>query len=218
MFRLVEDPAGENYYISTGGNLYMAEGETTCIYYTSIKDCTYLCEARVLINYTITVTEAVTWQSNPTARLNDSETLRWAGEEDPSSILFEIRTSEDNATWSDWETLISADYYMRYYQVRLTITNDDPETVTIVSGLTLKTDLPDIDEKGTGEVTVAGDGDAITFVKTFHETPLVNVDILDGDAFVHKILNLSTTGCTVKLYALDGSTKTGNFKYHAHGI
>jgi len=219
IFRVIEDPAGENYYLTSGGNLQMDADETTMEYYSNIKDLTYLCESRVLIDYTITVTEALTWESNPTQALNDSTTLRWAGEEEPSSILFEIRTSEDNATWTDWETLISADFYMRYYQIRCTITNEDPETITIVSALTVKTDLPDIDEKTADEVTVAASGKAILFSKTFHETPLVAIDVLDGLAFLHKITNLSTSGCTVMLYQADGTTTaTGNFKYHAHGI
>jgi len=218
MFRLVEEPGGDNYDISSGGNLQIASGETTMHYYSSIKDLTYLCEARVLIDYTITVTEALAWNSDSSQAFNDSDTLRWAGEEEPSSILFEIQTSEDNVTWSDWETLISSDYYMRYYRLRLTVTNEDPATITVVSNLTIKSDLPDIDEKGSSEVTVAASGKAITFVKTFHETPLVAIDILDGLGFVSKITSLSITGCTVTLYELDGTKATGKFKYHIHGI
>jgi len=80
-------------------------------------------------------------------------------------------------------------------------------------------DLPDVDEKGTGTVSNASTGLAVTLAKTFHEAPSVNIDILSGDGFVHKFSVVpSTTGFTVKLYKLDGTAVTGDFSYHAHGV
>jgi hypothetical protein len=80
-------------------------------------------------------------------------------------------------------------------------------------------DLPDVDEFGDGEVTVAADGAEITFTKEFHVAPSVNIDILSGDGFVHKFTTIpSTTGFIVKLYDLSGTEKTGTFKFHAHGV
>jgi hypothetical protein len=80
-------------------------------------------------------------------------------------------------------------------------------------------DLPDVDEFDDNEITVAADGCAITFTKTFHEIPSVNIDILTGDGYVHKFsVAPSTTGFTVKLYKLDGTAVTGTFRYSAHGV
>lgn len=217
LFALLEDPAGVDYY-RDGSSIKIADDNLTADYYTNIKDIGYICDARILISAIITTISSLSWNLNPLARWNDNVLMRFTGEESPGSCTFQIRTSTDNVTWSNWEDWISADYTCRYFQIKMTFTRKSPTTEIAASNLTVEVDLPDVDEKGTGEVTVAADGAEITFTKTFHEAPDVNISILSGDGYVHKFsVAPTTTGFPVKLYELDGTLATGTFSYHAHG-
>ena len=218
MFRIIEATAGTNYALSNG-TLIFNPGELTATYYSSIKDAGYVAEFRLLIDTVATVSTNLAWDTDPLATFSDDDTLRFSGREIPGLISIQIRTSSDNVTWSDFEDWISADYNCRYYQVKMTITRASTDINVSVTSLVIKADLPDIDETGTATVSVAGSGVAITFTKTFHEIPGVNIDIISGSGIVHQFtVAPSTTGCTVKLYDLSAVAQTGNIRYHAHGI
>lgn len=80
-------------------------------------------------------------------------------------------------------------------------------------------DLPDVDDFGTGTVTVAADGAVITFNKTFHQIPSVNIDILSGNGYLHKFtVAPDLTDTTIKLYDLSAVAQTGTFRWSAHGV
>jgi len=222
-----EDPAWNGTKTDTeisGNNLILSAGKLTGTYITAVKGIGYICDARIMIESLATIASALAWNSEAGRAFDDSTTLRFSGDEVPGALSFKIRTSTEGAdplvdTWTDWEDWITADYNCRWFQIKMTVTRDSVDTSLAVTNLTIDVDLPDIDEKDTGEVTNAADGCAITFTKTFHEAPSVNIDILDGDGYVHKFsVAPTTTGFTVKLYKLDGTAVVGNFSYHAHGI
>jgi len=202
----------------SGDNLTLSAGKLTGTYTTPQYDIGYVCTARLAILRVATTTSSLAWDDDASAAFDDSKTLRFTGYEAPSALTFEVRTSEDNVTWTDWEDWILADHICRYYQVRMTVTRENLGSNILVSQLTVQADIPDVDDKGTGEVTVAADGDEITFTKTFHEAPAVNITITSGVGYAHKFSVIpSTTGFTVKLYELDGTLATGTFGWHAHG-
>ena len=87
-----------------------------------------------------------------------------------------------------------------------------------VSELHYYADLPDVDEFGTGSVSVTADGADVTFVKTFYQEPVVSVSILSGTGVYWRVDPKDTSGFTVKLYNAAGTTVTGDFEYHAHGV
>ena len=218
IFRVVEATAGTNYYIS-GSNIKLESGQLSGIYYTSIKDIGYVCEAKIIIEYLATITQGLLWSSDSTRAFNTSATLRFSGAESPSSVTFDIRTSEDNITWGSWVTWILADYKCRYFQIRMNITRETLSTDLAISSFSIKADLPDVDERGNDTISVAADGKAITFSKTFHVAPSVNIDIVSGTGYVHKFSVVPTiTGFTVKVYDMAGVAVTGDFTYHAHSI
>lgn len=218
MFRVLEELAGSNYYIN-GSNIELESGQLSAEYYSNIKDIGYLCEAEIIIQQTITVNENMTFSTDATRRFNDSPTLRFTGEELPGAVTFEIRTSEDNINWTTFEDWVSADYLCRYYQIKATITKESLSTSLVLSALTIKADLPDVDETGSDSITVAVDGKAVTFIETYHEAPIVNINIISGTGYVHLFSVIpDTTGFTVKLYQLDGTAVTGNFSWASHGI
>ena len=195
-------------------------------YTTAVKDLGYICEARIMIQYIASITESLSWESDPAAAFDDSTTLRFTGEEAPGVASFRIRTSivgndptNEAHAWTAWETWITADFNCRWFQIEMTITRESLTTTLLISNLTITADLPDVDETQDYEITVAANGYAMTFTKTYHEIPAVNVDILTGDGIVHTFSAVPTiTGCTIKHLALDGSAKTGTGRVHVHGV
>lgn len=218
MFRVLEATAGANYFID-GANLSFESGQLSYTYYTSVKDLGYICDARVMIQDIITLAQSLAWDSDPTRKFDDSQTLRFTGEEYPADVTFQIRTSDDNTTWSSWSDWIVADYTGRYFQIKMTITRVSATLNLTLSSLIITADLPDVDETQDYTISVAANGAAITFAKTYHEIPSVNVDILSGSGIVH-IFSVapSITGCTIKHLALAGTEQTGNGRIHVHGI
>lgn len=218
MFRVIESTAGTGYHLNTSGNIEINSGELSAIYYTNKKDIGYIAEVKIIIDYIATVGEGLAWDSDPASAFDDSQTKRFTGENAPSALTFEIRTSEDDITWSDWGDWISADYYCRYYQIRMTITRESLDTSIIVSNFTINADLPDIDDKGTDTISVAETGVSITFEKTYHENPVVAIDILTGEAVYPVITSLSITGFTLFIYDIAGQVRTGTISWKSHGI
>jgi hypothetical protein len=200
-------------------NIELDADHLTGTYTTGVKDIGYICDARIIIQNVVSVAQALAWDSDPLRAFDDSTTLRWTGEELPGALTFQIKTSDDNITWSAWEDWISADYSCRYFQIQATLTRDSLSTSLLWSEFIIKVDIPDVDETGDGEVTVAATGDEITFTKTFHEPPVVNINITSGTGYAVKFsVNPSITGFTVKLYQLDGTAVIGTFTWSAHGI
>ena len=206
----------------SGDVLKLVTGVLTGTYVTDVKDVGYVASFKIGIESVVTASEGDSlWSDEPDdatwADLPDSD--RWSGIEIAGAATFEIKTSDDNDTWSDWAAWIPGDYKCRYYQLRMTLTRTELTQDLECSAFNHYADLPDVDEVGSGEVTVAADGCEITFTKEFHDSPSVNIDILSGDGFLHKFtVTPTTTGFTVKLYDLSGTAKTGTFKYHAHGV
>ena len=204
---------------AVGDNLELSATYLTGTYITPVINVGYVATFKIGIEEVVTVAGDTAWDSSETATWDASATARFSGEEVAGAITYEIRTSEDNVTWTTYAPYQAGDYYCRYYQIRATLTRASLDQDLEVSELNHYADLPDVDEFGDGEVTVAADGDVITFAKTFHEAPSVNIDILSGDGYVHKFSVIpDLTDFTVKLYDLAGTAKTGEFKYHAHGV
>ncbi len=209
--------------VKVGDNLEISAGELSGTYTTLVRDISYVATFKIGVETVVVDATSgdATWDQEPaTAKWNElSDTERWSGQELSGAVSFEIRTSEDNVTWSDWKQWQAGDYKCRYFQLRMTLTRSDPSKTIQCPQLNYYADLPDVDEKNNDEVTVAADGKEVIFTKTFHEPPSVNIDILSGDAFLHKFSVIPTiTGFTVKLYDLAGVVKTGQFSYHAHGL
>lgn len=192
--------------------------ETPSRYTTPVRDLGYIATFKVGIESIATISSGATLLDFPGMTLQDFPGMRLSGSEQPGALSFEIRTSDDNGTWSDWEDWQAGDYTCRYFQLRMTMSRDDLSQDLECSQFDYYADLPDVDDFGTGEVTVAADGAEITFNKEFHSAPHVNIIILTGDGYLHKFSVVpDTTGFTVKLYDLSLVAKTGTFSWAAHG-
>lgn len=202
-----------------GDNLELDTNKLTGTYETAVKDIGYICTPK--INAQTVVVDASSdraWDDSETATWDESETERWSGAEVVGAVDIEIRTSEDNSTWTAYKTWQAGDYKCRYYQLKITLSRADVGKTIQMTELNHGADLPDVDDVQDCTVSVAADGCAVTFVKTFHEDPALNVTILTGDGMVWKASSLDTTGVTIKLYDLTGTVKTGTFRLHIHGV
>ncbi|MFA7658766.1 MAG: phage tail protein [Candidatus Gastranaerophilaceae bacterium] len=80
-----------------------------------------------------------------------------------SSVVIEIRTSEDNITWSDWVLFSMGSYNCRYHQERITL-NSPLKNQIYISNCILSVDVPDRIEHYNGlEITDANTGYVLIF-------------------------------------------------------
>jgi predicted phage tail protein len=201
-----------------GNNLQIVTGEVTGTYTTPERDIGYVATFYVGIEAITSISQGRRFDDDGTTKFNSSATARFSGEETPGAATFEIRTSEDDITWTDWKAWQAGDYKCRYFQLRMTLTRQNVADDLECSQFNYYADLPDIDEIQDGEVTVAGDGDDISFTKTFHENPALNVTILTGDGVYWKASSLDTDSVNIKLYNISGTAVTGTFRIHIHGV
>ena len=201
----------------SGVNLIISTGQLSGTYVTPVRDVGYVATFGIKIEVVTSISVAARFDDDSVTKFDSSATARFTGEESPGAATFEIQTSEDNVTWSGWAAFQPGDYKCRYFQIRMTLTRATVDTSLNCSQLDYSADLPDIDEVQDGEVTVAADGDDITFAKTFHETPALNITILTGTGEFWKQSSLDTAGVTIKLYNSSGVV-TGTFRIHIHGV
>jgi len=202
----------------SGDNLIISAGELSGTYTTSERDIGFVATFSMLIEVITALNENLRFDSSATRRFDDSPTLRWTGEDIAGGVAMEIKTSEDNITWTDWVTFQKGDYNCRYFQLRMTLTREAVDTDLICSQFNYFADLPDINEKGSDEVTVAGDGQSIVFEKLFHQEPSVHIEIRTGTGIYSQFTAKDTSGFTVKLFNVAGTAVVGEFDWHAYGI
>lgn len=200
------------------GNLKLSTGELSATYTTPVRDVSFVGTFSITIDALAVITTSLAFDSDAVRKFSDSRTLRFVGEEIAGALTFEVRTSEDDITWTSWEPFRRGDFYCRYFQLRMTMTREATDIDLLCSRFNYSADLPDIDETGEGEVTVAETGDTITFTKIYHQNPVIAIDILTGDAAYWKVTSLDTTGFDVHLYDVAGQRRVGTFTWKAHGI
>jgi len=192
----------------------------TGTYTTPVRDIGYRAPFKISIDtIAIAVDSTAAFDSDPAAAFDSDPLRRFSGYEVAGALSFEIRTSDDNITWTAWAAWQTGDYNCRYFQIRMTVTNSDVAINLVVPYFNYTADLPDVDEyRTTGDITVAGDGEVVVFEKTFHQTPHIAISILSGSGIYFGLSGVDTTGFTVKLYNAAGAAQTGTYSFHAHGI
>ncbi len=198
--------------------LIISDGEFSGTYTAPIRDFGYVATVYIGVDVIASISTGRRFNSDAVSRFTDSTTYRFTGQETLRAASFRIRTSEDNVVWSDWSDYQPGDYYCRYFQIEMTLTRENLGDYITCSTLSYFGDLPDIDEHGSGEVTVADDGREVFFTEIFHEEPSVHIEITSGAGIYSQFVDKSTTGFTVKLYNAQGVAQTGTFDWHSHGI
>jgi len=194
----------------------------TGTYVTPIRDVGYVASFKIGVEAVATVSGDDTFQDFGDMTFDEmEEAMRFSGSELPGALSFEIKHSESESDLSDasWEDWYAGDYTCRYFSLRMTMTRTSYSQDLVCTQFDYYADLPDVDDFGTGEVTVAADGIEIVFNKEYHVAPSVNINILTGDGFLWKFSVVpDLTDCTIKLYDTSAVVKTGTFRWDSHGV
>ena len=112
----------------------------------------------------------------------------------------QIRYAGDDAVFTDWQEFVPGLINARYFDVRLFLETRDPLIVPFVDEFTWTIDVPDLVQKAEN-VTIPDTGATITYPKTFHGIPNVQITVLDaieGDRFV--LTNSTLSGFDILLF------------------
>lgn len=203
----------------SGDNLIVSDGKLSGTYLCPIRDVGYIATFKIGIDGVCVVSGDSTWQDFGEQTFQDiPDSLRFLGAQQSGALSYEIRISDDNSIWSDWEAWIPSDYKCRYFQIRMTITRASTSIALICSVLDYYADLPDVDEVQNVSISNASAGIDVTFLKTFHEIPAINVTVYSGSGIYHVVSSLSVTGVNIKIYNSAGTAQTGNLIVHIHGV
>lgn len=116
------------------------------------------------------------------------------------SVRPQIRYAGNDAIFNDWQEYVPGLINARYFDVRLLLETKDPLIVPFVEEFTWSIDVPDLIQKDEN-VTISDTGITITYEKTFHVIPNVQITVLDaieGDRFV--LTNSTESGFDVQLF------------------
>lgn len=136
------------------------------------------------------------------------------------TIVTLINYSEDNVTWSDWETLsASTQYRARYVAFGFNVSSTDTGEPVIIYGATAQINAPTVYVDYGGDLAVATGGTSVVFGQPFTETPRVRCQVINGAIGFPVVTAKSTTGFTVKVYNVSGSAiDTAEIDWEARGI
>lgn len=103
----------------------------------------------------------------------------------------QLRYGQAEGDWTEWRDYVPGLLNGRYFDVRLILETVDPQMVPFVTQFTWSIDVPDLIQRGEG-VSVPTAGLVITYPKTFHAVPNVQITLLDAQADDQIVLTNST--------------------------
>jgi predicted phage tail protein len=210
--------SGTKSNTETDGNyLQITTGNLTGTYVTAVRDIGYSASFYIGIEVITSIAVARSWDDDETTTWASDSEARFSGVETSGNATFEIKTSHDNSTWTDWMAWQSGDYSCRYFQLRMTLTRENVTDDLECSQFDYYADLPDVDETGS-DSDAGGDGEEIVFTKEYHVEPNVHIEILSGSAIYHRFTEKDLTGFTVAFYDATGTQQPASFDWHSHGI
>lgn len=141
--------------------------------------------------------------------LNESNAQHWR-------VIAQYRSADEDGVFTPWLTHAPGLVNARFFEVRLVLETDEPLIVPFVEHFTWIIDVPDLLQSGES-VTIPAEGLRITYTKTFHAVPNVQIatfDAVNGDRYV--LTDSDETGFNIRLY--NGTTpKTGLINWISQG-
>ena len=130
----------------------------------------------------------------------------------------EIAISDDNNTFTPFQTFVVGDYLARYYKFRLRMTSEDGSATPVVTALAVSLDMEDRFEFGSNIVSGTGTK-SVTYVRAYLTTPAIGFavqDLQSGDRY--QITNKTPAGFDVAFFNSGGSGVSRTFDFIAQGF
>jgi len=134
-----------------------------------------------------------------------------------SSLSIYIRTSDDNITWSQWQTYDSAqNYTCRYFQFKLEMINESVFKFPTVTAFSYSVSIPNIVKSG--DISVELGGSIVSYGFTYPVLPMLVISPLD-DELKYEIVYRSKTKFKVKLFnKITNAETTGQINWLSSGM
>ena len=130
----------------------------------------------------------------------------------------EIAISDDNNTFTPFQTFVVGDYLARYYKFRLRMTSEDGSATPVVTALAVSLDMEDRFEFGSNVLSGTGTK-SVTYVQAYLTVPALGFSVQDlqsGDRY--QITNKTPQGFDVAFFNSSGGGVSRTFDFIAQGF
>ena len=131
----------------------------------------------------------------------------------------EIATSDDNSTFTSFQTFVIGNYTARYYKFRLVLTSSDLSSTAVVSAVTVTVDMQDRIFSG-NDIASGTSTKTVTFTTPFKTTGyavgITGENMATGDFFT--VSNKTVNGFDVLFKNSSGSNISRTFDFIAKGF
>lgn len=193
-------------------NWHAVTPATSGTYVSDVVDLGYSASGVVTLDATINLLSRTTlsW-----AYLTDvwssyaAPSWTWQGLVDAIGAVFEVATSADGSTWTDWFRPPPGALAFRYIKCRVTLSTTDSNYRPMLAALKINVDVADRVEHFEN-VSVPSGGKTITFAPAFVGVQTVQVTLqsaASGDRFT--VTGKSNTAVTINVFDSAGAAKAG---------
>lgn len=136
-------------------------------------------------------------------------TTPWQSADGATSAAFEVRTSLDGVSWTDWSTFLPGAFQFRFIQIRVTLAATDPGVRPFLTKLVINVDVPDR-QISLADVAVPSTGKTITFTPAFVGLQTVQVTLQSAAPGDNATVTAKSPGAiTVQIYNAAGAPVAG---------
>ena len=133
----------------------------------------------------------------------------------PYNTVITVRFSNDNSTWTDWQTYVSGEYYFRYIQYRITVTYS-PNSRFYIRSLQQYYDVHDVNINKT--ISVAAGGTVVTYDEEFFTVPTdIIMNIMDSTTVYPRYTDSTKSSIRITCYNSSGTSVPGTVQLIVHG-
>lgn len=133
----------------------------------------------------------------------------------PYNTVITVRFSNDNSTWTDWQTYVSGEYYFRYIQYKITVTYS-PNSRFYIRSLQQYYDVHDVNINKT--ISVAAGGTVVTYDEEFFTVPTdIIMNIMDSTTVYPRYTDSTKSSIKITCYNSSGTSVPGTVQLIVHG-
>jgi len=199
--------------------VFIGVTDTSGAYVSEIQDLGIITNAIISIEPTISVlSRAFTWNDliEPWNYYVGPD-WTWQGKSSAISATFEISTSLDGITWTDFAPFVSGNYELRFLRYRITLETSEIEYLPLMTEFKSFADVPDR-EIHLEDVDIPTTGQQIDFDPPFVGLPTVQVTLQSasvGDNYT--VTNKTNSSVVVNVFDASGNPKIGLVDIDAFG-